>query len=132
MKISQMKEVLGIAHKAQAPVHMIGEHGIGKTAIVKEFAEEMGYHCEVLQLTIMDTGDLIGMPVISEDSNGDKVTTWAKPIWLQRVHQANAEGNMLPFSLMSLVVPVLIFVKRLSRWFWRVNFKSIALENWTV
>ena len=92
MKISSMKEVLGIAHKSQNAVHMIGEHGIGKTEIVKQFAEEMGYHCEVLQLTVMDTGDLIGIPETVEEK-GERVTSWAKPIWLQRVHKANEEGK---------------------------------------
>jgi len=92
MKISQMKDVLGIAHKSQNAVHMIGEAGIGKTEIVKQFAEDMGYHCEVLQLTVMDTGDLIGIPETVE-VHGERVTTWAKPIWLQRVHKANEEGK---------------------------------------
>jgi len=92
MKIVNMKEVLGIAHKAQSPVHMIGEAGIGKTEIVKQFAEDMGYHCEVLQLTVMDTGDLIGIPE-TFTKDGEQVTSWAKPIWLQRVHQANKNGK---------------------------------------
>ena len=87
-----MKEVLNIAHKAQSAVHMIGDHGIGKTEIVKQFAESQGYHCEVLQLTVMDTGDLIGIPETIE-KDGERVTAWAKPIWLQRVNQANKEGK---------------------------------------
>ncbi len=92
MNISDMKEILDIAHKSRNSVHMIGKHGIGKTEIVKQFAKEAGYHVEVLQLTVMDTGDLMGMPTI-EDTKQGKVTTWAKPIWLQRVHQANSEGK---------------------------------------
>jgi len=92
MNIEHMKEVLKIAHKSQSAVHMIGEHGIGKTEIVKQFAEDMGYHCEVLQLTVMDTGDLIGIPETFE-KNGEKVTSWAMPIWLQRVRNANENGK---------------------------------------
>ena len=87
-----MKDVLGIAHKAQSAVHMIGAHGIGKTDIVKQFAEAQGYHVEVLQLTVMDTGDLIGMPD-TIDKDGVKVSSWAKPIWLDRITQANKAGK---------------------------------------
>jgi hypothetical protein len=92
MKIDNMKEILGIAHKSQNAVHMIGEHGIGKTEIVKQFAEAAGYHCEVLQLTVMDTGDLIGMPDILE-KDGERLSSWAKPVWLQRVSEANKAGK---------------------------------------
>jgi hypothetical protein len=92
MNIDKMKAVLDIAHKSQNAVHMIGEAGIGKTEIVKQHGIEQGYHVEVLQLTVMDTGDLIGIPVV-EDTKLGKVTTWAKPVWLQRVHKANEEGK---------------------------------------
>ncbi len=93
MKIEKMKDILKIAHQSQNAVHMIGPHGIGKTEIVKQFAEEEGFWCETLQLTVMDESDLMGMPVISEDHRGDKVTTWAKPVWLQRIQKANEDGK---------------------------------------
>jgi len=92
MNINSMKDVLGIAHKSQSAIHLVGPHGIGKTEIVKQFAEDQDFHCEVLQLTVMDTGDLIGIPeTIEKDS--ERVTSWAKPIWLQRVHAANKAGK---------------------------------------
>ncbi len=93
MKIDNMKNVMSIAHQSKNAVHMIGEAGIGKTEIVKQFAKDSGFHVEVLQLTVMDTGDLIGMPIIDTDKSGAKVTTWAKPVWLQRVNQANEDGK---------------------------------------
>ncbi len=97
MNIESMKEVLNIAHKAQSAVHMIGDHGIGKTEIVKQFAESQGYHCEVLQLTVMDTGDLIGIPETIE-KDGERVTAWAKPIWLQELFKPIKRVNMLLYS----------------------------------
>lgn len=93
MNISNMKDIMSIAHQSKNAIHMIGEAGIGKTEIVKQFAKEAGFHVEVLQLTVMDTGDLMGMPVIDEDEYGDKISTWAKPVWLQRVNKANAAGK---------------------------------------
>ena len=92
MYIGNTKEVMKIAHLSQDAVHMIGNHGIGKTRVVDQFCEENGYHLEVLQLTVMDEGDLIGIPVTTE-KNGEVITHWAKPVWLQRVHKANTEGK---------------------------------------
>ena len=93
MNISNMKNILTVAHQSSNAVHMIGEAGIGKTEIVKAYGKEQGFHVEVLQLTVMDTGDLMGMPIIDTDEFGDKITTWAKPVWLQRLHRANAAGK---------------------------------------
>lgn len=92
MKISKIKQAIKIAHGADDAVHMIGPHGIGKSEIVKEFANENGFHCEILQLPILEVSDLIGMPDITETQYG-KVTTWAAPEWVQRVKEANGAGQ---------------------------------------
>ena len=87
-----MKKAFSIAHASEDNVHMIGPHGIGKTEIVKQWAQAKGYHLEVLQLPILETSDLVGMPDITEGAHG-KVTTFAKPEWIERIHQANANGQ---------------------------------------
>ena len=92
MKLSKIKTAMTIAQAANDNVHMIGPHGIGKTEYVKEWAKENGYHLEVLQLPILETSDLIGMPDITETEFG-KVTTFAKPEWLDRMEQANKAGK---------------------------------------
>ena len=92
MKLSKIKTAMTIAQMANDNVHMIGPHGIGKTEYVKEWAKEKGYHLEVLQLPILETSDLIGMPDITETEFG-KVTTFAKPEWLARMDEANKEGK---------------------------------------
>ena len=103
MKIAKIKQAIKIAHGADDAVHMIGPHGIGKSEIVKEFAKENGFHCEILQLPILEVSDLIGMPDITETKYG-KVTEWAAPEWVQRVKEANANGT-----------PVVVFLDELGR-----------------
>ena len=92
MKIGNLKQALTIAHLAQDHVHCVGKHGIAKTEIVKEWAKENGYHLEVLQLPILEVSDLVGMPTIEDTKNG-KITTWAAPGWINRIHEANDRGQ---------------------------------------
>jgi len=92
MKISKIKTAFDIAQAASDNVHMIGPHGIGKTEIVKEWAKANDIHLEVLQLPILETSDLIGMPDIKETEFG-KVTTFAAPEWMHRLQEANKAGK---------------------------------------
>ena len=92
MNITQITKAFSIAHKAEDNVHIVGKHGLGKTEIVKQWAQEKGFHLEVLQLPILETSDLVGMPDITETKHG-KVTTFAKPEWIARIHEANANGQ---------------------------------------
>ena len=103
MKIAKIKQAIKIAYGADDAIHMIGPHGIGKSEIVRQFAEENGFHCEILQLPILEVSDLIGMPDITETKFG-KVTQWAAPEWVQRVKEANANGK-----------PAVIFLDELGR-----------------
>ncbi len=92
MKIGKITKAFEIAIAADDNVHMIGPHGIGKTEIAKAWAKDNGYHLEVLQLPILEVSDLVGMPTI-EDSVYGKVTTWAAPEWVKRVHEAHDAGK---------------------------------------
>ena len=98
-----MKQVFTVAHKAKRSVKMVGPHGIGKSKIVSQWGEDNGFHVEVLQLPLMDEGDLMGMPVTTE-RNGETVTTWAKPVWLQRIHTAASQN-----------IPSVLFLDELGR-----------------
>jgi hypothetical protein len=71
---------------------MEGLHGIGKSQIVEQFAEESDIHLEILFLSHQEVGDLIGIPeTIMLD--GVSVTTWSVPIWLQRMKMAAKQGK---------------------------------------
>jgi len=103
MNLSKITTAIDIAYKSGDNVHMIGPHGIGKSEIVTQWGKENGYHVEVLQLPILEVSDLIGMPDIVETKFG-KVTTWAAPEWVHRIHEVNANGQ-----------PAIIFLDELGR-----------------
>jgi len=92
MKISKIKPILAAAHEADDSVLMEGLHGIGKSEIVKQYCDENGYHYTALFLSHQEVGDLIGIPV-TEVINDESVTLWSKPIWLQRMEEAAANGK---------------------------------------
>lgn len=92
MDIQSTKEIIKAAALADDTVIMEGPHGIGKSNIVKQFANEQEYHLEELFLSHQEVGDLIGIPH-TIDRNGLTITTWSMPIWLQRMHEAASKGK---------------------------------------
>lgn len=92
MDIQTAKKIIEAAAIADDTVIMEGVHGIGKSNIVKQFAKENGYHLEELFLSHQEVGDLIGIPHTIE-KDGETITTWSKPIWLQRCEQAAKTGK---------------------------------------
>lgn len=103
MDIQTAKKVITAASKADDAVIMEGPHGIGKSAIVKQFAEENGYHLEELFLSHQEVGDLIGIPHTIE-KDGEMITCWSKPPWLQRMESAQKIGK-----------PSILFLDELNR-----------------
>ena len=71
---SRVKDVLALAYKARRPVLLEGETGIGKSEIVEQTAKEMGIKFVVLDLSLLEPPDLIGLPIIR-----DGRTTYACP-----------------------------------------------------
>lgn len=84
MNINEAKKVIAAAALAGDTVIMEGPHGIGKSTSVKQFAKENNYYCQELFLSHMEVGDVIGIPRTIEQ-HGEVLTTWTKPIWLQRM-----------------------------------------------
>lgn len=63
------------------------KHGIGKSSVMQQYAANHGLHCEVLILSLMDTGDLCGLPRTVE-IGGQLSTTWSAPVWFTRIINA--------------------------------------------
>lgn len=63
------------------------KHGIGKSSVVQQYAAANNLHCEVLILSLMDTGDLCGLPRTVE-IGGQLSTTWSAPVWFNRIINA--------------------------------------------
>lgn len=77
MNIKNLKEFLPYAFKANISVMVHGPHGIGKSQAIKQFAEEQGMEFIDRRLSQMESGDLLGLPDLS---NG--VTRFITPSWL--------------------------------------------------
>lgn len=84
MNIPQALQLLTASHLADDTALFEGKHGIGKSAIVQQFAKENNYHLEELFLSMMDTGDLIGIPRTANIA-GMQSTVWSAPDWYSRI-----------------------------------------------
>ena len=64
----------------KTPICIWGKHGIGKTQIVEQIAKEKGYQfAYVAPAQFEEMGDLLGMPVVTEDKTATK---FAPPEWV--------------------------------------------------
>jgi MoxR-like ATPase len=57
-------EVLELAYRARRPILLEGPTGIGKSQIVHEFAQASGLSFTMLDLSLLEPPDLVGLPVI--------------------------------------------------------------------
>jgi len=87
MKIHYLSNLLTASHQVDDSVLVTGLHGIGKTEIALNWAEESNVHMEPLYLSTQEVGDLIGNPKVKE-VNGEDVTIWTVPIWLQKLNNS--------------------------------------------
>ncbi len=58
--------LLDVAYRARLPVLLEGPTGIGKSQVVAEFARAAGIQCVVLDLSLLEAPDLVGLPVIRD------------------------------------------------------------------
>jgi hypothetical protein len=68
---------------ARLPVLLRGRHGVGKSQVVYQIAEERGLPVVERRASQMTEGDLLGLPDTADTAiNGRKATTWNAPDWL--------------------------------------------------
>lgn len=61
---------------------LVGRHGIGKSQILTDFYQQRGLKVVPLFLGQMaDPGDLIGLPVLRNEVDGESSTNYAPPFW---------------------------------------------------
>ena len=87
MNIEQVKDLIAAADVCGHVPLIKGLHGIGKSESVAQYAKEQDMHYEPLILSLMDTGDLLGMPD-TEKVSGVKSTLWAAPSWFTNILNA--------------------------------------------
>lgn len=87
MNIKETQLFVAAADLANKAPLIQGKHGLGKSEIVKQYADENNMHFEPLILSLMDTGDLLGLPRTVE-VGGTLTTSWAAPEWFNRIVNA--------------------------------------------
>ncbi len=87
MNIKEVKALIAAADICGHVPLIKGLHGIGKSQSAEQYAKEQDLHYEPLILSLMDTGDLLGMPE-SEEVDGLKATLWAAPSWYSNIVNA--------------------------------------------
>ncbi len=105
--LKQIKDIIRFSienstGKIKLPIALWGIHGIGKTGIVEQIAEEIDYNLVVLHLATQDVADLIGIPrdIEIKDNDGnivEKITQWSCPDWLKNatdMYKATGRKNL--------------------------------------
>lgn len=84
MNASNLKELLQYCYISNKAVLINGKHGIGKSSIVKQFGNENNLNVEILNLSLMEPSDLLGMPDVDKSQERPR-TIWLEPEWFQRI-----------------------------------------------
>ncbi len=83
MNIQEFKESLDYLVKAELTPFIWGHAGIGKSAIVRQYAKEKGYKFFPFYLgTQSDLGDILGLQEFVDNGDGTKSSAFATPKWL--------------------------------------------------
>ena len=62
----RLEAVLEVAYRARRPVLLEGPTGIGKSELVRSLAERLGIATAVLDLSLLEPPDLVGLPTIRD------------------------------------------------------------------
>ncbi len=71
----RLEAVLELGYRARRPVLLEGPTGIGKSEIVRHVAERLGISTIVLDLSLLEPPDLVGLPVITDGRTAYAVPT---------------------------------------------------------
>lgn len=77
MNITETKQVLPILFRNNVVPYLHGSQGVGKTAVVKQVASQLGYNFVHLHLATQEVGDLVGL--LSRNSDG--TVAHCRPSW---------------------------------------------------
>lgn len=85
MNIKDLKDSLDYLFKAEITPFIWGHAGIGKSTVIKQYAQAKGYKFFPFYLgTQSDLGDILGLASFVKDKNGSEIATqFATPLWLK-------------------------------------------------
>jgi hypothetical protein len=93
MNAKDLSESLEYLTKAELTPFIWGHAGVGKSSIVRQYAESKGFHFFAFYLgTQSDIGDVLGLAEFVDNGDGTKSTAFATPKWLKDTIEY-CEGN---------------------------------------
>ena len=93
----QLHEVLDDAFTTKKPIMIWGAPGIGKTDIAHQVAKENGVDLVVINLSIREAVDFIGLPHVQE-KDGKKTTVFATPGFFPQDNGPGNKGGIIFFD----------------------------------
>lgn len=132
MNIEEAKKVIGqlVDGNDHLPIMLWSGPGIGKSAIIRQIAEEKSMDFIDLRLSLLNPVDLRGIPCIDREHNSSK---WLPPEFLPS--KPNSKGilfldeiNLAPFATMAAGYQ-LILDRRLGDYVLPKNWKIVAAGN---
>lgn len=94
INLNQIPQALNIAYDLNINLALCGAHGRGKTAVIKQYAEENGFECIVKVLSQFAPEDMMGLPTDSSVGN-EEATSYRAPDWL--VKASDGKSKVLLF-----------------------------------
>jgi hypothetical protein len=79
MNIKQTKFLIQNAPNKSIMLH--AKHGVGKSSVVKQSADELGIGFYDVRLSQCEVGDIKGLPYQEQDGNGNTIVKFSKPEW---------------------------------------------------
>jgi hypothetical protein len=122
----RLASVLDVAYRARRPVLLEGPTGIGKSQMVTQFAASAGIDVMVLDLSLLEPPDLVGLPVIR-----DGRTHYATPAELP----TSGRGVLMLEELNRAEIPVmqpalqLLSARRLHAYELPAGWSTVAAIN---
>ncbi len=101
--INEFKELITEVDIMNKTPLVISLHGTGKSSVCAQYAIDNDMHYEPLILSLMDIGDLLGVPETVK-VGGLVATTWAAPVWYANIVNA-AWPEVLETSALSFKDP---------------------------
>jgi hypothetical protein len=87
MNITEISQLIAAADVCGHVPLIKGVHGLGKSESAAQYAKANDMHYEPLILSLMDTGDMLGIPH-TIDVGGMTSTVWAAPSWYTNIVNA--------------------------------------------
>ncbi|MEM4546892.1 MAG: MoxR family ATPase [Nitrososphaerota archaeon] len=90
--ISALSSFIALSQVSRVPLMIWGHPGIGKTSIVRQYAEQTSQHCEVIIGSTYEPPDIVGNVYLTNHEKWGRIQTHSVPEWVVRVMENYERG----------------------------------------